>query len=221
VNSYPVAEVFTSIQGEGLYTGAAMTFFRFAGCTVGRPYTAEARTAIGLSVYQERCSNWDGQGFACDTNYRKAEYLSVPQLMERVYAPRVLLTGGEPLMHDLGPLVSALLAAGLRVHLETSGTIAGGILTTYPGMWVTVSPKAGYRAEVLARADEIKVLVDHSFSEERFLHEFGKSLDIVWVQPVNREHEIDRENLARCIALIKRHPRVRLSSQAHKYWKVR
>ena len=57
--------------------------------------------------------------------------------------PRVVVTGGEPAMHDLGPLTKALREAGLATHLETSGAhpVSGD------WDWVTLSPKSSSPAE--------------------------------------------------------------------------
>lgn len=74
-------------------------------------------------------------------------------------APFVVLTGGEPALYDLAPLLRALQKYNLRVHIET----AGHRLLPPSGLdWVTVSPK--YFAhppldESMARADEIKLIV--------------------------------------------------------------
>ncbi len=69
----------------------------------------------------------------------------------------MVITGGEPLEHDLGPLCAALAAAGLPLHLETSGVNA--LSSRFD--WITLSPKAHRppTAELLARCDELKVVV--------------------------------------------------------------
>ena len=75
---YPISEIFTSPQGEGVYAGAMMTFIRLAGCTVGKPFPKEkyqsrkdpiegAHNIPGLAVYTEKCTLYDGREFACDT----------------------------------------------------------------------------------------------------------------------------------------------------------
>lgn len=70
----------------------------------------------------------------------------------------VVITGGEPAIHDLTELTGEIRRRGLPVHLETSG----GFPLRGAFDWVTVSPKWGKEplAEVLAAADEIKLIVE-------------------------------------------------------------
>lgn len=124
VQTYPVIEVFTSMQGEGTLMGAPSTFVRFGGCNL-------------------QCS-W------CDTPYswkeddKWPEMAMTPEEIARtVRARRVVLTGGEPLLHDLGPLLQSL--TGQHVTVETNATL----FRDYPqvDLW-SLSPKlasAGYR----------------------------------------------------------------------------
>lgn len=223
--TFPIAEIFSSLQGEGLWAGTAMTFIRLAGCTVGRPYTPAAREALELNVYQERCTGWDGVSFACDTNYRMYNRLSVLEIMDRPEldkALRVCITGGEPLMHgSLHDLVFALHKRGIQVHLETSGTLHPDVVMECD--WVAVSPKLNALDSMLLAADEIKVLVGPSFNEELFLTHYEKyfAKSIVWVGPINSEHALDTINMQKCIELIHRRPQLRLSTQMHKIWSVR
>ncbi len=117
-----VIEIFDSLQGEGFWTGAPMTFVRLAGCNA---------PDLGLD-----CVLW------CDTPgswaVDEGEIVSAAAIVERVHFPRLCLTGGEPLLQAEG--VAELLAeahrCGLRVHLETNGTVAppsGGLLPAARG----------------------------------------------------------------------------------------
>lgn len=89
----------------------------------------------------------------------------------------VVITGGEPCVHDLGPLVAALKSVGLTAHLETCGAypIAPGIA------WVTVSPKWAKPplADALARADEVKLIVEAPDSISRWTDAVGGK----WLSP--------------------------------------
>lgn len=148
---YPISEIFTSPQGEGLFAGTAMTFIRFAGCSVGKPFPKERYKELPhcefkcggdpdighdkncayvksantlLPIYTEMCTTYDGRNFECDTDYRVKERLTVPEILTRVPegVRHICLTGGEPLVHDLSLILEAAAYKGLMVHLETSGT---------------------------------------------------------------------------------------------------
>lgn len=54
----------------------------------------------------------------------------------------VVITGGEPLMHDLGPLTDALKEAGFTTHIETSG-VCENVTGTWD--WICFSPKNSKR----------------------------------------------------------------------------
>jgi organic radical activating enzyme len=89
----------------------------------------------------------------------------------------VVLTGGEPCVHDLGPLLAALASVGLKAHLETCGAypIARGFA------WVTVSPKWAKPPlpDSLARADEVKLIVEAPDSIDRWTEAVGGK----WLSP--------------------------------------
>jgi 7-carboxy-7-deazaguanine synthase len=135
---YNIAETFISLKGEGIYTGRAMFFIRFAGCNLN-------------------CS-------FCDTDHsvRKAMYRDeLVLLAEESGCQHVVLTGGEPLMlgEQLLPLLEDLHHAGHRLHLETNGTYP---LTELPFDWVACCPKSPIDQlciHTISSADEVKFLV--------------------------------------------------------------
>lgn len=230
--TYPIAELFKSTQGEGRWAGAYMAFVRLAGCTVGKPYTQQERENYFvpgsahnfLNVYQEKCTLWDGKTeMACDTNYRMSQKFTVEDIVKEVGdIQRVCITGGEPLMHDLLPLIKGL--NGRHIHIETSGTKDLEELYKYPGsvLWITVSPKHNFLRSSLVYASEIKVLVNSdTFNEAEFEQQFKNVFYKTWIQPVNDENEIRQDNLQRCIELQKKFPLVSISLQSHKIMKVR
>ena len=98
-----IAEIFYSIQGEGVTAGLPAFFIRLQGCSVG-------------------CA-W------CDTRYswepRGGEAMTLEAVLGRVKdaaTSNVVVTGGEPLEHPaLVPLIGGLKALGLRVEIETAG----------------------------------------------------------------------------------------------------
>ena len=222
---YPISEIFQSIQGEGSHQGIPMSFIRFAGCSVGKMIPKEERSGI-LPEYYERCHIWNGTSFVCDTDYRVKERLSVKQILERVPDSRIWisLTGGEPLIHDLLPLINALEKRKHPISLETSGTIEiPEYLLHSHRVYIRISPKWNMIEKNLMLADELKFLVDDSFSEqatEHLLKGLPSSIK-VWLQPVNGVLAVSKRNVYRCIEILSRHPNWGLSSQLHKFLTLR
>ena len=95
-------EQFYTIQGEGFHQGRAAYFIRLGGCDVG-------------CVWCDVKESWD-----VDAHPK----LSVSSLVNNAAAfasKIVVITGGEPLMHNLSALTNELHEKGLNTHLETSG----------------------------------------------------------------------------------------------------
>jgi organic radical activating enzyme len=194
----PVMEHFYTLQGEGVHQGKAAYFIRLGGCDVG-------------CVWCDVKESWDAAGHPV---YAVDELVS---LVKATPSEIVVITGGEPLLHNLSPLTKALRSAGLRVHIETSGSspLSGEL------DWITLSPKK-FKAplpEVLPFASELKIVV------------FNKS-DFAWaeawaakVSPACRlflqpEWSKAAEMTPLIVDYIKAHPQWQLSLQVHKYINV-
>ncbi len=197
---YPLVEDFYSLQGEGFHSGMPAYFIRLAGCPV-------------------RCAFCDSKQTWTTEGYPRLSAQALADRAARSGAPAVVVTGGEPLIHDLAPLCEALHAAGLACWLETSGSqpLSGR------WEWICVSPKPGapLQAAFSRAANELKVVVaseaDFAFAEtsRRFfqneaLHAF---LQCEWSQS-----DAIRQSV---IAYIQQHPVWRLSLQTHKYLAIR
>jgi len=245
---FPIAEMFTSPQGEGLYTGTLMRFIRIAGCSVGRKMKdSEERGQWGvreeallnerfplINIYREVCTTFDGREFACDTDFSTKQVLTADEIANGVGddIEHVCITGGEPLNHNLTQLLCTLQDKGCYVHIETSGTVS--IRNAYPNfvpsdlvdiskdgwLWITVSPKRGVLPEMISLASEVKLLIDDGFDPYCVSKEF-RAKELVYLQPINGEFQISDKNMQRCLALQKAFPHFRISLQAHKLWKVR
>ena len=229
---YPIAEIFTSIQGEGFHVGLPMTFIRFAGCNVGTPLEKNHP----LFGRYTRCRPAAGSGsFICDTNYSRASTYCPEKLLEEVqlHPPKVVcLTGGEPCLHSLDPLVELLKENNYRVFLETSGTRP--IHTSFLD-WVTCSPKGYFLPENIGLPDEFKFLVGEGTTAEAIESWMRDSLQFeddpycdlphscpfIYLQPINDLHSIDQENVQRCLEIQRKHPNWLLSVQLHKVIGVR
>ena len=101
-----IAEIFHSIQGEGLLAGLPSVFVRTSGCNL-------------------RC-NW------CDTPYAswkpEGPEMSVEAVLQKISdwdCRHVVLTGGEPMIApDLPALAAGLRQAGRHITIETAATVA-------------------------------------------------------------------------------------------------
>ena len=196
--SLPVMEHFYTLQGEGVHQGKAAYFIRLGGCDVG-------------CVWCDVKESWD---------MSKHPLISISDLVEEVRRTAtqiVVITGGEPLLHNLSALTSELRTAGLSTHIETSGS--SPLSGTWN--WITLSPKK-FKAplqEVLDAASELKVVVfnksDFDWAEK---HAALVSPECkLYLQP-----EWDKANVITPLIIdyIKEHPRWQLSLQIHKYINV-
>lgn len=201
---YAVFEVFHSFQGEGEFLGRSAFFIRLFGCPIHCPWCDSAGT-------------WKHDEAA------KVERISAESLAEKATGTKpdcVVITGGEPTIHDLNPLCDALHARGLRVHLETCGAfpIRGNV------DWVTLSPKRQKLplAENWARADEIKIIVDAPDALEEWAGKIGENTaSSIWLHP-EWSRSRDPEILEKIAAWICKYGApYRAGWQLHKLFNVR
>lgn len=198
---YPVMEHFYTLQGEGAWAGVAAYFIRLGGCDVG-------------CVWCDVKESWPMEAHPRQT----AEALVSAVLQHP--ARRVVITGGEPLMHDCTALTQALRAAGCQVHVETSG--AHPPSGTWD--WITFSPKKfkAPRAEWYRLAHELKVIVynrhDLTWAETHAeqLRAAGNTHCLLYLQP---EWETP-DAPAWIVDHVKQHPHWRISLQTHKYLRI-
>jgi 7-carboxy-7-deazaguanine synthase len=188
-------EQFYTIQGEGFNTGRAAYFIRLGGCDVG-------------CVWCDVKESWDA-----DAHPRQAVADLVAAASENP-GRNVVITGGEPLMHDCLPLTKALQEAGFKTWIETSGAhpLSGN------WDWICVSPKK-FKAplpEVLAHADELKIIVfnesDFKWAEEHAA--LVPATTRLYLQP---EWSRAARMTPALIDYVKANPRWQVSLQTHKY----
>ena len=197
-SSYPVMELFYSLQGEGYHQGKAAFFIRLAGCDVG-------------CVWCDVKDSWDAS---------KHPVLSVEEIVAAAAAhpSRIaIVTGGEPLLHQLDPLTTALRAAGFQTHIETSGS------SPMSGSWdwVCLSPKK-FKAplpESVKAADELKVVVFNK-SDFDWANSFVNDLAADCKKYLQPEWEKSDAMTPLVIEYIKQNPIWELSAQLHKYIQV-
>lgn len=101
----PINELFYSLQGEGVLVGTPSVFVRTSGCNL-------------------RCWFCDSYHTSWDPTHA---WLSVDDVIEEVKshpATHVVLTGGEPLIHETSvALLDRLADLGYHTTVETNGTI--------------------------------------------------------------------------------------------------
>ena len=148
-NFLPLVEKFHSLQGEGFHTGKSAFFLRLAGCNVG-------------------CS-W------CDTKHswdkEKYPLISIDKIIDEIKRARLkgasflVITGGEPLQHNLDNLCKTIKKETSRekqnpinIHIETSGV--NKISGDYD--WITLSPKRHITPQsyFLENCDELKIIIN-------------------------------------------------------------
>jgi organic radical activating enzyme len=191
----PLMESFYSMQGEGAYSGSAAYFLRLGGCDVG-------------CFWCDVKDSWDMEA------HPKVEVSQMVELCQKSGTEVVIITGGEPLMHNLDELTEALQDAGLKTHLETSGVHP----LTGSWDWICFPPKK-FKAPlpgIYDQADELKIVV-YNKHDLRWAEEHGGKVNNeckLYLQP-----EWDRRDVSEPMILnyIRQNPKWRLSIQSHKY----
>lgn len=163
----PIHELFHSFQGEGCHAGRAAFFIRTYGCPVHCPWCDSAGT-----WHPEHRPN----------SIRRTEVSSLVRQAVRSNAGFVVITGGEPTIHNLHAITRALHSEGLKVHLETSGAFP--IQGEFD--WITLSPKRWKLPlpENIDRADELKIIVDRPEAVEEYSSHCPASVSTpIWLHP--------------------------------------
>jgi 7-carboxy-7-deazaguanine synthase (Cx14CxxC type) len=209
--AYAVKEIFYTLQGEGVHTGRAAVFCRFAGCNLWTGREADRGQAICQFCDTDFVgTNGDGGGkFAEATELAQAIDARWPNTPSgRRF---VVCTGGEPLLQLDPALITALHARGFTIAIETNGT-----LPVPQGIdWVCVSPKAN--ATLLVKSgNELKIVYPQE-TEPRIYEDLA--FDNFFVQP--KDGPDARENLALAIQFCSDNPLWRLSLQTHKIVGIR
>ena len=114
-----IAELFHSIQGEGLLAGVPSVFIRTSGCNLrcrwcDTPYTS-----------------WAPEGEEMDAG-------AIVDFVKSHPSRHVVLTGGEPMIAaDVVPLTEALRDLGRHITIETAGTVIAPVACDL----MSISPK--------------------------------------------------------------------------------
>lgn len=193
----PLMEEFYTIQGEGFYKGTAAYFIRVGGCDVGchwcdvkESWNAETHPPTAISAIVENAAK---------------------------HSDTIVVTGGEPLTWDMGPLTTALKEKNLLTHIETSGA--------YPLSgkwdWICLSPKKNKLpvGDIYQKAHELKVIVfnkhDFIFAEEQAA-QVGTNC-ILYLQP---EWSVREKVVPWIVDYVMKNPKWKVSLQTHKYLNI-
>ena len=194
-----IAEIFHSLQGEGILTGVPSVFVRTSGCNL-------------------RCT-W------CDTPYTswqpEGEELALEQIIDAVAAyhtGHVVVTGGEPMIApEIVALTERLREAGMHITMETAGTVfvpvACDLMSISPklrnstpyerdsGRWAAQHDRLRYQPDVLRRLTgsydyQLKFVVaapDDLVEVEEIRREIGAPAARVVLMPEGTRREIVQE----------------------------
>ena len=204
MKTYKITELFYSIQGEGLRTGTANIFIRFAGCNL-------------------KCSADDEYAkFSCDTEFTSGVSMTAQNIAEvcSEFSRKVnrnlpiILTGGEPALQIDDALIQTLKGVSGYLAIETNGTkeLPDGI------DWICVSPKSAEHTLRVPFANELKYV--RSLSQG--IPKPRTSADNFLISPAfEADGSLKNETLRHCIELVKNNPDWRLSIQTHKFLNIR
>lgn len=195
----PVMEAFYTLQGEGFHQGRAAYFIRLGGCDVG--------------------CHWCDVKESWDINAHPK--LSLEQIVEEASQHQgrlAVVTGGEPLMHNLDELTTALHQVGFETNIETSGVCEQ---VTGAWDWICFSPKKFKKPnpEIYPRANELKVII-YNQSDFEWAESFAEVVSegcMLYLQP---EWSRMETMLPEIIEYIKNNPKWRISLQVHKFMDI-
>jgi organic radical activating enzyme len=206
-----VQEVFYTLQGEGPFAGQPAVFVRLAGCNL-------------------RC-------YWCDTEFESSTWVpSLDELVRTVEEQRppkcdlVVVTGGEPFRQNIAPLLEVLLGRGLRVQIETAGTLWLDI-PEHERLFIVCSPKTPrLNAQLEQRINAYKyVLADSEIDVEDGLPTMSTQVrgerariarpragvDVYVMPRDDHDRAKNAAHLATCVEVAKQHG-YRLTIQLHK-----
>ena len=194
----PVMESFYTLQGEGYHQGKAAYFIRLGGCDVG-------------CIWCDVKESWD------KNMHPLMRIEDIVNTAKNQPGRLAVITGGEPLMHDLDELTTALHKENFLTNIETSGShpLSGN------WDWICLSPKKFKEPlpEILPQANELKIIVfnksDFAWAEKYAA--FVSPNCKLYLQPEWTKASVVTPMI---VDYIKANPQWELSLQIHKYINV-
>ena len=194
----PLMEHFYTLQGEGFHTGRAAYFLRLGGCDVG-------------CVWCDVKESWDAN------SHPKVDINTMLQYIQEAKAEMVVITGGEPLLHNLNELTELLQSNHIETNIETSGSspLSGSL------DWICLSPKKFKEPllEVIEKANELKIVVFNK-SDFEWAEKYAALVNPnckLYLQP---EWDKSSQMLPQIIEYVKQNPKWKISLQTHKFLQI-
>jgi organic radical activating enzyme len=191
-------EHFYTLQGEGFHTGRAAYFLRLGGCDVG-------------CVWCDVKESWDANV------HPKVDISTMLQYITEAKAEMAVITGGEPLLHNLNELTQLLQSNGIETNIETSGSspLSGS------WDWICLSPKKFKEPllEVIEKANELKIVVFNK-SDFEWAEKYAALVNAeckLYLQP---EWDKSSQMLPQIIDYVKQNPKWKISLQTHKFLQI-
>jgi organic radical activating enzyme len=194
----PLMEHFYTIQGEGYHTGRAAYFIRLGGCDVG-------------CVWCDVKESWDAS---------KHPQISIDEMLQyakNADAEMAVITGGEPLLHNLDALTQLFKQNQIETNIETSGSspLSGN------WDWICLSPKKFKEPllSVIQKANELKIVVFNK-SDFNWAEKYAALVDKnckLYLQP---EWDNSEKMLPSIIEYVKQNPKWKISLQTHKFLQI-
>ena len=193
--AYPLMEAFYTLQGEGYHSGKPAYFIRLAGCDVG--------------------CHWCDVKESWDAGLHKIT--SIEDIVSGAMAHPskfAVITGGEPLMHNLTELTDSLIEKKYELAIETSGAYS----LSGRWHWICLSPKKfkAPREEFYAVVNELKVIIFNK-SDFKWAEEHAAKVNKNCKLYLQVEWSKRDELTLLLIEYVKQNPQWRISVQTHKY----
>lgn len=217
-NTLPVVEKFHSLQGEGFHSGRSAFFIRLAGCEVGCPW-CDTKQSWDKDIHPEISI----ESLLIDINHARDNGASF-----------IVITGGEPLQHNLNSLCYEIKqrsqinkGKSIKIHIETSGV--NEITGVYD--WITLSPKRHKppKEYFLKNFNELKIVIsdekDIEFAKrirKKILELEGEKSNMSPKKLIEKNYYIqpawkNKNGFNLAINFVKNNPNWTLSLQTHKY----
>jgi organic radical activating enzyme len=204
-----IQEIFSTFQGEGIFTGYPSVFIRLGGCNLACKF--------------------------CDTEFDSYHEMKISDIInkvkklagnnrQRIYN-LVVITGGEPFRQPISTLCKKLIAENFTVQIETNGTLYQKLPKKVN---IVCSPKNNgkayhaVRGDLLPRINAFKFLISASNKNYQTVPEVGQSqYNIpVYLQPIDEyDEKKNQQNRKLTLDLARKHG-CRLSLQTHKFWGI-